>query len=256
MTTKSSLKQWAVIIAWIGGSLLLYVSSTLVAALLTRSAVAAAAIGALAIFAFVAWWRWKSKAAGEPVLPAQQRGAFALAALGAVAGMLLCTQVMSLFVRMNLDSIGFEQVLAAQSQAPVWLLLISALVLAPVGEEALIRGMAYPLLRRAWPPLASAFVTSMIFALLHGNLAQIVLTFPLGMLLAYIYEITQRLWVPILAHMAFNVGSVLIPPAWIELMTSPATAVAAGMAATLIVLLMRETLVRARPEEGLSEGAS
>jgi membrane protease YdiL (CAAX protease family) len=47
---------------------------------------------------------------------------------------------------------------------------------------------------------------------LHGNLVQIALTVPLGMLLAFVYEACQRLWPVILMHVVFNMASSFVPP--------------------------------------------
>lgn len=250
----TSFKQWAFIILCIGCGLAVYVGSTLIGALLTGSAVASSAIGALVTFVLVVIWRRWAKVAGTPALGSQGWTGFLPTVVIVMAIAVVMTQILSSFVRLNMGSEGFEQVLVTQASTPIGLLLVSGLVLAPMGEEALLRGFAYPLLRRKWPPLASAFVTSMVFALIHGNLAQIVLAFPLGMLLAYIYEITQRLWVPVTAHMLFNLGSIVLPASLIGKLATPVGAAAAVVALAIAVLLMRETLIRNTSDEGLHGG--
>lgn len=145
-----------------------------------------------------------------------------------VLGLLICWlggQVASVMVYSSFGSAGFDAHIDTQLQTPAALLLIAAVIFAPMGEEALMRGVAYPMLRRHWPPLAAAFCSSMIFAILHGNIVQVVLTVPLGILLAFVYEETQRLREVILLHAGFNALSIAVPAAFITTVASwPLTA--------------------------------
>jgi len=54
-------------------------------------------------------------------------------------------------------------------------------------------------------------VSALAFALIHVSPLGVVLIFPMGVLLAYVYERTQSLWVPILMHAVNNgIGVLLI----------------------------------------------
>ena len=79
-----------------------------------------------------------------------------------------------------------------------------AVVLAPVAEEVLFRGILYPTLKRTGHPLAALWITSLLFASIHLNLLAFVpLTF-LALTLAWLYERTGNLLAPILTHVLFN----------------------------------------------------
>lgn len=123
-----------------------------------------------------------------------------------ITGQALATWVMS-----NNKSTAYDSVTATEGPHSVWSVIIILLVLAPLGEEALMRGVVYAQLRRHWSVATAMVVSSLLFALLHSNTEQIVLTLPLGLVLAALYEVTSHLWTVVVAHMLFNMASVLVP---------------------------------------------
>lgn len=235
----STLVQTAKVSAWIISGLVLYIVATLLGAWLTGDAVTAAAVGAVITTAAVTVWRHTLMGPYPSTSPAARGTTFwSLVA----AGLLMCWlfgQTLSIKIRLSLGSEGFDKVLDAQSQTPVWVLLLTGAVLAPIGEEALMRGFAYPLLRRVSPPLVAAAITSAGFALLHGNLAQIALAFPLGMLLAYLYEATGRLRDVVICHIGYNLMSMLIPAGIIEIVSVWPMIVIAAAATLAAILIIR-----------------
>jgi membrane protease YdiL (CAAX protease family) len=80
-----------------------------------------------------------------------------------------------------------------------------AVVLAPVLEEALFRGVILHGLARRRGPRAATLWTAAFFAFFHFyNPWQIVPTFFLGLLLGWVVLTTRSLWSSILVHSAFN----------------------------------------------------
>ena len=90
-------------------------------------------------------------------------------------------------------------------------IIAASLIAAPLGEESLIRGFIYPMLRKHLSTPFTITLTACLFALLHGNIVQMVLTLPLGIVLGYLYEQTHDLKVCIGAHMLFNLMTVVLP---------------------------------------------
>lgn len=90
---------------------------------------------------------------------------------------------------------------------PLWIrvyMILLAVILAPVFEECLFRGIALPLLSRRFGIGPAILVTSLVFALIHFHLPSFA---PLCMVaaafsLAYLYS--RSLWVPIVMHSLFN----------------------------------------------------
>ncbi len=92
-----------------------------------------------------------------------------------------------------------------------------AIGLAPVAEELLFRGLLYPTIKRAGFPRLALWGTSVLFALIHFNLATFVPLLILALVLTWLYERTDNLLAPIAAHAAFNAlqfaGFYLLPVA-------------------------------------------
>jgi len=84
---------------------------------------------------------------------------------------------------------------------------VFAVVIAPVTEEVMFRGLIFPALRRRLGFRASAAVTGGIFAVVHPPMDAAAI-FVLALALAYAYERTGSLRAPIVAHVANNAWSI------------------------------------------------
>lgn len=94
---------------------------------------------------------------------------------------------------------------------PIMLLMIVVIVLgAPLSEEVLFRGCLYRFLKAKMSVGAAMILSAFLFALLHPNLPGFVPLFILGVVLAYAYEKTGSIKVPILIHGIFNLNTVII----------------------------------------------
>jgi len=83
--------------------------------------------------------------------------------------------------------------------------LLSVCLAAPVAEEVVFRGMLYAYLRR-WGIFMALAVSSLLFGLSHGlDLVFLPMAVIFGVAMALLYEGSQSLWPPILAHMLHNV---------------------------------------------------
>lgn len=90
---------------------------------------------------------------------------------------------------------------------PLWLriyLIVLAVLLAPIFEECVFRGILFPLLARRWGIGAGVFISSLVFASIHAHLPSLI---PLGVVavgfsMGYLYS--GSLWVPITMHALFN----------------------------------------------------
>jgi len=81
---------------------------------------------------------------------------------------------------------------------------VAAIVIAPLAEEVLFRGILYPLIKQRGYPMLALAGTSLLFALVHWNLMTFVpLTF-FAVAMVLLFEATDSLLAPILAHSLFN----------------------------------------------------
>ena len=89
------------------------------------------------------------------------------------------------------------------------LLVVFAVAIAPVAEEVLFRGVLYPSIKRLGFPRLALWITSILFAAIHGNLPVFVPLVALAAALAMLYEYTDNLLAPITAHAVFNAVNLL-----------------------------------------------
>ena len=96
---------------------------------------------------------------------------------------------------------------------PVWLHgftgLLLMVILAPVVEELVFRGLLYRMLRERWGVLVSVAVSAAFFSLIHHGMLfspQLVG----GIIFALAYEWSRSLWVSIALHMGANAAVYLL----------------------------------------------
>ena len=89
-------------------------------------------------------------------------------------------------------------------------LAITAIIIAPLVEEIIFRGYLYPVIKRYSGCCFAAITTSLLFAIVHGNLPGLMPLFTLAVILTLVYESTGCLWVPIAVHSLFNAIQVSI----------------------------------------------
>lgn len=87
---------------------------------------------------------------------------------------------------------------------------ITAVVLAPIVEESLFRGILYPVLKQHGYPILALAGTSLLFAAIHGSLLTFMpLTF-FALILVVLYERTDSLIAPMVTHALFNTSNLIL----------------------------------------------
>lgn len=93
----------------------------------------------------------------------------------------------------------------------------AAIILAPVAEEAIFRGVLYPAFRKRGHRWVGLWATAFLFGAIHANLAAFIpLTF-LAVVFTWLYERSGNLLAPIAAHSLFNginFWLLVAPPKW------------------------------------------
>lgn len=95
----------------------------------------------------------------------------------------------------------------------VWLhiyLAFFAIVLAPVAEEFMFRGVLFPFIKQLGFPKLAWFGVSFLFALIHANAPTLVPLFVFALVLTWLYQKTDCLFAPIAAHSLFNTANLVI----------------------------------------------
>jgi len=103
-----------------------------------------------------------------------------------------------------------ELLLKSRQPEEILLLFLLAAFLAPLLEELYFRGILFPALSKRWGAGLGIVLSSLIFALLHMDLARFLPLAVGGMGLAYVYWRTGNLWVAITAHATWNTTSMVL----------------------------------------------
>ena len=90
--------------------------------------------------------------------------------------------------------------------SPSWIIGMGlfAIVLAPIVEELVFRGLLLPVLVRRIGWVAAVILSSLLFAFLHGHVQTV---FPLTVVAIFFcvgYAFGESIWVPIIMHGCFN----------------------------------------------------
>lgn len=99
----------------------------------------------------------------------------------------------------------FTQLMEQLSQSNL-VLVISAVIMAPIFEEIVFRGIIQKgLINRGTKPINAIWISAIVFGLVHANPWQFVGAVLLGYVMGLVYYKTKSLLMPILLH-AFNNG--------------------------------------------------
>lgn len=121
-----------------------------------------------------------------------------------------CLNLLIMLFSPLMYSPGGEHVQDVIAQSSFLLQILYAVIVGPIAEEILFRGMVYGRLREFltfWP---TAAISALLFGIWHGNLAQFVYAVPMGFILAFLYEQYKGLTAPVLMHITANLCSLLV----------------------------------------------
>ncbi|MFR4352531.1 MAG: lysostaphin resistance A-like protein [Roseburia sp.] len=86
----------------------------------------------------------------------------------------------------------------------------STVLVAPVVEEIVFRGLVYTRLRRGMPKFVAAVIASLLFGVMHGSILWAIYTFAYSLILIWLFERFGSLTANILCHMAFNLAGMVL----------------------------------------------
>ncbi|HZK45303.1 MAG TPA: CPBP family intramembrane glutamic endopeptidase [Clostridia bacterium] len=84
------------------------------------------------------------------------------------------------------------------------LAILSTVVIAPIVEETVFRGLVYTRLKRAMPKWIAMVLQAAVFGLLHGQKLWAAYAFVIGMLLCIVFESTGSIFANMVMHISFN----------------------------------------------------
>lgn len=134
-------------------------------------------------------------------------GVLAAVCMTALIGNLAATVVYSV-----VGDPSYAAYAARQAAAPTVLSYVLSLVIAPVSEELVMRGVVYGGLRVRFPVVTSAVISAVLFALSHGTLTHLPLTILLAFVSCAAYERSRSIWPSVGCHMLTNFAGLFVIP--------------------------------------------
>jgi len=113
-------------------------------------------------------------------------------------------KAMSLFGWDYSEQLALVALRNSGSPAQLIVLGIVTILLAPLAEELLFRGVLYPAVKQFGYPHLAFWGTAALFGAIHVSLAIFLPLTVLALLLNWLYEKTDNLLAPIAAHVTFN----------------------------------------------------
>ena len=166
----------------------------------------------------------------------------------------MCIGLNNLIIIGNLAAADstYAETTEALYSAPFNVQILCLVILTPIAEELVFRGLIFKRLREQSGFLQAAVYSSLIFGIMHGNLVQMLYGFILGMMLAYVYEKYGSVKAPVAAHIVMNAISVVGTKYqlfdWMMediLRIGGITVACAAIASTMFVLIQR---IEEKPE--------
>lgn len=110
------------------------------------------------------------------------------------------------------DQASAVRLLTEIRKQPIQLVLMTLVIafVGPFAEEVFFRGFAYGTFKRRFGVLGGIVCSALLFSLIHGNPLALIPIFVMGVVLAWAYERTGSLAVPIGIHCANNLLVVLL----------------------------------------------
>jgi membrane protease YdiL (CAAX protease family) len=178
-------------------------------------------------------WREAFGVAPERIVSA---ATVALAVLPAIIGGVLLLSLGSQWLLTRLHELAQWSWMKVEPQSTVqllqdtsdpWMIVaqgIVAIVLAPVAEEVLFRGILYTWIKQSGRQRLALWVTSVLFAAIHFYPVGFLSLILLALVLVAIYERSQTLLAPIFLHALFNglnFALIVAQPEWVRRMFEP-----------------------------------
>lgn len=138
--------------------------------------------------------------------PVRSYGFLALATLGAMFGLNMLLELSGLVYQSD----SYQAVSEIQYSGNIWISLVLFVLIAPLAEELLFRGIIYNCLRRMMKPASAMVIAALFFGVYHGNAVQGIYGFLMACLLIYSYEYFGDFRVPVVMHGGINLITYLL----------------------------------------------
>lgn len=132
--------------------------------------------------------------------PGKSYGLLFGAAVGATVGINLFMEL----TQLTQNSAAYQQVAQGQYASSFIFGFICFVIVTPLAEELLFRGIVYNCVRRMVKVNVAILISAFFFSAYHGNSVQGLYAFVMGCLMAYGYEYFGSFYIPVAVHVLAN----------------------------------------------------
>lgn len=173
----------------------------------------------IAIILFYLWYRKNveysilERAEPKEIIKLKNMGIFLLVGIGC---QLFAAGLLSL-VRPVFDELfaSYDENISSLFAADTIIVAAYVVVLAPIIEELMLRGIMYSKLRQEISFTVANILQATVFGIYHGDIIQGIYAFGIGLLFGYIYEKGRTLLAPIIVHIIINGSGFVLQ--WLKL---------------------------------------
>lgn len=153
---------------------------------------------------------WRDKKRFKPVAVEKNPKWYLLILVMGAALCMALNGLMNLLGLFEAFAEDYESMAGNLYNGPIVLEAVTLILLAPLAEELIFRGLIFKRMRTYMTYLPAAITSSLMFAFFHGNILQGVYSFFLAFMMTYLYEHFRTLGSVVLFHGAANAISVLV----------------------------------------------
>lgn len=132
--------------------------------------------------------------------------------LSCIASVALALALNLLIVKTGIaaSSAAYQEVAVSQYSCAFLIGILVYGIISPLSEELLFRGIVFNGVKgfMGWKP--SLFLTSVLFAVYHGNGVQGIYALVMSLLITFMYEKSGSLLIPVLMHASANIASYIL----------------------------------------------
>ena len=144
----------------------------------------------------------KREAFKENLLKGKVLISLVIAAVGCYCFDILVATVVSIISPEALET--FNSLMDSALGGDELMAFLAVVILAPIAEELLFRGIIFRMLEKHWSEIAAIIVSALFFGIYHMNLMQAIYVLPIGLLLGYTAYKCKSVLPCILIHMINN----------------------------------------------------
>ena len=105
---------------------------------------------------------------------------------------------------------NFSQASSVLYAYPLWQAILANMLLVPILEEVVFRGLLFSRLQKVMPNIVVALITSVVFGLVHGQIVWMLFAFVVGLVLSFVRIKTGSILPTILMHVLINTYATLV----------------------------------------------